>query len=196
MRQANQQHGSEPALSLRPWQRLSIKLACLLAAVTLCAVAAVGGLTYKRHQRELEDTVGTQLLNIARVTALAVDPALHAQVQRGLDSRSPAYLRIKRELLTIRNEVLLTTPIYTLADFDPATRTARLMVVSDGPGAPGELYHVPRALIDPMRWTFRLRQLLAFADPPASQGLSQPATRGAHGHAARGLRDGEPPSGA
>ena len=154
MRQANQQHGSEPAHSLRPWQRLSVKLACLLAAVTLCAVAAVGGLTYKRHQRELEDTVGTQLLNIARVTALAVDPALHAQVQRGLDSRSPAYLRIKRELLTIRNEVLLTTPIYTLADFDPATRKARLMVVSDGPGAPGELYHVPRELIDPMRWTF------------------------------------------
>jgi class 3 adenylate cyclase len=154
MRQANQQHGSEPALSLRPWQRLSVKLACLLAAVTLCAVAAVGGLTYKRHQRELEDTVGTQLLNIARVTALAVDPALHAQVQRDLDSRSPAYLRIKRELLTIRNEVLLTTPIYTLADFDPATRKARLMVVSDGPGAPGELYHVPRELIDPMRWTF------------------------------------------
>src|SRR3989441_11294150 len=154
MRQANQQHGSEPALSLRPWQRLSVKLACLLTAVTVCAVAAVGGLTYKRHQRELEDTVGTQLLNIARVTALAVDPSLHAQVQRGLDPRSPAYLRIRRELLTIRNEVLLTTPIYTLADFDPATRRARLMVVSDGPGAPGELYHVPRELIDPMRWTF------------------------------------------
>ncbi len=154
MRQANQQHGSEPALSLRPWQRLSVKLARLLTAVTVCAVAAVSGLTYKRHQRELEDTVGTQLLNIARVTALAVDPSLHAQVQRGLDPRSPAYLRIRRELLTIRNEVLLTTPIYTLADFDPATRKARLMVVSDGPGAPGELYHVPRELIDPMRWTF------------------------------------------
>ena len=49
MRQANQQHGSEPALSLRPWQRLSVKLACLLTAVTVCAVAAVGGLTYKRQ---------------------------------------------------------------------------------------------------------------------------------------------------
>ena len=113
MRQANQQHGSEPALSLRPWQRLSVKLACLLTAVTVCAVAAVGGLTYKRHQRELEDTVGTQLLNFARVTALAVDPSLHAQIQRGLDPRSPAYLRIRRELLTIRNEVLLTNPICT-----------------------------------------------------------------------------------
>jgi class 3 adenylate cyclase len=154
MHQANEQHASEPALSLRPWQRLSVKLACLLAAATLCAVAAVGGLTYTRHQRELEDTVGTQLLNIARVTALAVDPALHAQVQRGLDSRSPAYLRIKRKLLAIHNEVLLTTPIYTLADFDPATGTARRLVVSDGPGVPGELYHVPRELIDSLRWTF------------------------------------------
>ncbi len=73
MRQANQQHGSEPALSLRPWQRLSVKLACLLATVTACAVAAVDGLI----------------------------------------PRSPAYLRIRRELLTIRNEVLLTNPICT-----------------------------------------------------------------------------------
>ena len=69
----------------------SVKFACLLAAVTLCTVAAVGGLTYKCHQRELENTVGTQLLNIARVTALAVDPALHPQAQRSLDSRSAAY---------------------------------------------------------------------------------------------------------
>src|SRR5712671_4332062 len=131
MRQANQQHGSEPAHSLRPWQRLSGNLDCLLAAVTLCAVAAVGGLTYKRHQRELEDTVGTQLLNIARVTALAVDPSLHGQVQRSLDPKSAAYLRIKRELVTIQNEVLLTTPIVTLTDLNVAKRTARILVVSD-----------------------------------------------------------------
>ena len=101
---------SPAELKLRPWQRLSVRLACLLAAVTLLAVAAVGGFTYKRHQRELADTVGTQLLNIARVTALSVDPALHGQVQRGLDPRSQAYLRIKRDLVTIQNEVLLTTP--------------------------------------------------------------------------------------
>src|SRR5215510_14480952 len=53
-------------LVLRPWQRLSVRLALLVTAVTLLAVGAVGGITYKRHQRELADTVGTQLLNIAR----------------------------------------------------------------------------------------------------------------------------------
>jgi len=154
MRQASSDSPSVPALGLRPWQRLSVRLACLLTAVTLLAVAAVGGFTYKRHQRELADTVGTQLLNIARVTALAVDPSLHGQVQRSLDPRSPAYLRIKRELVTIQNEVLLTTPIYTLGDLDAAKRTARILVVSDGPGAPGDVYQVPPSILDPLRWTF------------------------------------------
>src|SRR5215831_15078690 len=141
-------------LVLRPWQRLSVRLALLVTAVTLLAVAAVGGITYKRHQRELADTVGTQLLNIARVTALAVDPSLHAQVQRGMDARSLPYLRIKRELVTIQNEVLLTTPIFTLANLDAAARTARVLVVSDGPGRPGDVYQVPPQVLDPLRWTF------------------------------------------
>ena len=138
---------------LRPWQRLSVRLACLLAGVTVLAVAAVGGFTYQRHQWELADTVGTQLLNIARVTALAVDPNLHAQVQRGLDPSSAGYLRLKRDLVTIQNELLLTTPIYTLSDFDPSRGTARLLVVSDGHGRPGDPFPVARELIDPLRWT-------------------------------------------
>src|SRR5215467_2034662 len=137
---------ASPDLGLRPWQRLSVRLALLVTAVTLLAVAAVGGITYKRHQRELADTVGTQLLNIARVTALAVDPSLHAQVQRGMDPRSLPYLRIKRELLT--------TPIFTLASLDAAGRTARVLVVSDGPGRPGDVYQVPPQVLDPLRWTF------------------------------------------
>jgi len=153
----HQSSGDTPSVQtfgLRPWQRLSVRLACLLTAVTLLAVAAVGGFTYKRHQRELEDTVGTQLLNIARVTALAVDPSLHGQVQRSLDPKSAAYLRIKRELVTIQNEVLLTTPIVTLTDLNVAKRTARILVVSDGPGAPGDIYQVPPTMLDPLRWTF------------------------------------------
>ena len=141
-------------LGLRPWQRLSVRLACLLAALTVLAVAAVGAFTYQRYQRELADTVGTQLLNMARVTALAVDPNLHAQVQRGLDPGSPAYLRLKRDLVTIQNELLLTTPIYTLSDFDAARGTARLLVISDGPGRPGDPLTVAREMIDPLRWTF------------------------------------------
>ncbi|HMB34614.1 MAG TPA: adenylate/guanylate cyclase domain-containing protein [Methylomirabilota bacterium] len=145
---------SAPASRLHPWQRLSVRLALLLTAVTLLAVGAVGGITYKRYQRELSDTVGTQLLNIARVTALAVDPSLHAQVQRAPDPRSQAYLRIKRELVTIQNEVLLTTPIFTLTNLDASARTARVLVVSDGPGQPGDIYQVPPRMVDPLRWTF------------------------------------------
>src|SRR5262245_41456587 len=52
----------------RPWQRLSVRLAALFALVTVLAVGAVGLVTYERQQREVQDTVGTQLLNIARVT--------------------------------------------------------------------------------------------------------------------------------
>jgi class 3 adenylate cyclase len=154
MHQSSSDTPSVQTFGLRPWQRLSVRLACLLTAVTLLAVAAVGGFTYKRHQRELEDTVGTQLLNIARVTALAVDPSLHGQVQRSLDPKSAAYLRIKRELVTIQNEVLLTTPIVTLTDLNVVKRTARILVVSDGPGAPGDIYQVPPTMLDPLRWTF------------------------------------------
>ena len=43
------------------------------------------GLTYTRQQREVEDSVGTQLLNIARVAALQLDPRLHAEVGAAAD---------------------------------------------------------------------------------------------------------------
>ena len=50
--------------------------------------------------------------------------------------------------------VLLTTPIYTLADLNTTARTARLMVVSDGPGHPGEPYPVAPEMVNPLQWTF------------------------------------------
>jgi len=138
----------------RPWQRLSVRLAALFAVVTLLAVGAVGLFTYQRHQREVQDTVGTQLLNIARVAALLVDPGLHAEARRTLDSGSAAYRELQKRLVTIQNEVLLTSPIQTLADFDPAAGRARLIVESDGPGRPGEMHALAPELIDPLRWTF------------------------------------------
>ena len=67
---------------LRPWQRLDVKLAAVFALLTLLTVGLVGGLVHERQKREVEDTVGTQLLNIARVGSLLVDPRLHAEVQR------------------------------------------------------------------------------------------------------------------
>jgi class 3 adenylate cyclase len=142
--------GREP----RPWQRLSVRLAGLFAVVTLLAVIAVGLVTYERHQREVQDTVGTQLLNIARVAALLVDPALHGEVQRTLDPGSAAYRQLQKRLVTVQNEVLLTSPIYTLTDYDPAAGRARVMVVSDGAGRPGEPYSLASELIEPLQWTF------------------------------------------
>jgi class 3 adenylate cyclase len=138
----------------RPWERLSVRLAGLFAVVTLLAVGAVGLFTYGRHQRELEDTVGTQLLNIARVAALLIDPTLHADVQRGLAPDSNAYRQLREKLVRVQNEVLLTTPIRTLADFDPAARQAKVIMVSDGPGKPGDSYPLAAQLVDPLRWTF------------------------------------------
>src|SRR5262245_31676435 len=138
----------------RPWERLSVRLAALFAVVTLLAVGAVGFFTYERHQKDLQDTVGTQLLNIARVAALLVDPALHAEVQRDLAQDSTAYRQLKSKLVSVQNEVLLTTPIRTLADFDPTGHKAKLIMVSDGPGKPGDPYQLAPQLLDPLRWTF------------------------------------------
>jgi hypothetical protein len=129
----------------RPWQRLSVRLAGLFAVVTLLAVGAVGLFTYQRQQREVQDTVGTQLLNIARVTALLIDPGLHAEAQRASTRARPPTGKIQKRLVTVQNEVLLTSPIQTLGDFDPAARRARLIVESDGSGRRARPCRWPRS---------------------------------------------------
>jgi len=145
---------SAPPPALRPWQRLSVRLAALFAAVTVIAVGAVGLLIYERHRGELEDTVGTQLLNIARVGVLLLDPALHAEVQRPGSERSDSYRQLQARLAAVRAETLLTAPIRTLTDFEPARRAARLAVVSDGPGHPGDAVPLAPEVVQPLGWTF------------------------------------------
>src|SRR4026209_22735 len=103
----------------RPWQRPRVPHAGPFAGAPPLAVGAVGLFTYQRQQREVQDTVGTQLLNIARVTALLIDPALHAEAQRALDPGSAAYRELQKRLVAVQNEGLLTSPIQTLGDFDP-----------------------------------------------------------------------------
>jgi class 3 adenylate cyclase len=138
---------------LRVWQRLDVRLGGFFALVTLLAVAAVGTVVYARQQRELEDTVGTQLLNIARTASLLVDPAAHAEAQRIGGARSPAYDRVRRALAAVQREVLLPTPIVTLTDFDAARRTARVVVTGgDGPGAGATLTIAPE-VVEPLTWT-------------------------------------------
>ena len=139
---------------LRPWQRLSVRLAAFFAAVTFLAVGAVGALTYTRQQREVEDSVGTQLLNIARVAALQLDPKLHATVDATRSTDSAAYRKLHETLAAIQDETLLTSPINTITGLDPATHAARLVVTSSGPGKPGDAYPLAPELIEPMGWTF------------------------------------------
>ncbi|MGH7325996.1 MAG: adenylate/guanylate cyclase domain-containing protein [Candidatus Rokuibacteriota bacterium] len=122
--------------------------------MTLFAVGLVGFLMYERQKRELEDTLGVQLLNIARTGALLIDAQLHAEVQRTLTQGSEAYARIRAALAAIKAEVVLPTPTYTLTNYDRAMRQARFMVTSDGPGLPGEPYPLVPELIDPLGWTF------------------------------------------
>ena len=123
------------------------------AAVTFLAVGAVGFLTYTRQRGEVEDSVGTQLLNIARVAALQLDPRLHAEVDASRSPDSRATRSSARALAAIQDETLLTSPITTLAAVQPAARTARLVIASSGPGRPGETYPLAPELIEPMGWT-------------------------------------------
>jgi len=141
----------EDIARLRPWDRLSVRLAAFFAAITLLAVGAVGVLTYSRQQREVEDTVGTQLLNIARVSALWLDPRVGAEATRasGADARA----RVQELLGAIQDETLLTSPITILTDVDAARREARLAAASSGPGQPGDRYPLAPELLEPMGWT-------------------------------------------
>jgi class 3 adenylate cyclase len=138
----------------RVWRRLSVRLAALFAIVTLLAVGLVGTFVYQRQRREVEDMVGTQLLNIARTAALLVDPAAHAALQRAPAADTPAYARLRQALAAVQSEVVLTTPIYTLTDYDPARRRARVVVTSGDGQKAGQLYAVAPALVDPLGWTF------------------------------------------
>jgi class 3 adenylate cyclase len=146
-----------PASAERPtlplWRRLAVRLALAFAVLTFLSVAIVGVMVRERQKRELEDAVGTQLLNIARVAVLLVDPAQHAALERSADPRSPAYRQLRASLASVQREVLLTTPIRTLVDYDRAGRRARVVVTSEADGRPGEWYPLAPELIDPIAWS-------------------------------------------
>jgi class 3 adenylate cyclase len=140
--------------ALRPWQRLAMRLAAVFVLVTLATVGVVGVLVHQRQSREVEDTVGTQLLNIARVSALLVDPAAHAEAARAGRADSAAYRRVIKALTAIRDETLLTTPMRTLASYDRATRSARIVVTMADDERPGDTITVGREAADAVAWTF------------------------------------------
>jgi class 3 adenylate cyclase len=147
----------DSATSVRPalpaWRRLAVRLAVAFAALTFLSVAIVGVMVRARQKAELEDAVGTQLLNIARVAVLLVDPAQHAEIQRAPRADSPAYRKLRARLADVQREVLLTTPIRTLVEYDRAGRRARVVVTSEDAERPGEWYALAPELIDPIAWS-------------------------------------------
>jgi adenylate cyclase len=144
---------SSARTALPPWRRLAVRLAVAFAALTFLSVAIVGVLVRERQKRELEDAVGTQLLNIARVAVLLVDPAQHAELERARGADSAAYRRLRATLAAVQREVLLTTPIRTLVDYDASGRRARVVVTSDEAERPGAWYSLAPELIDPISWS-------------------------------------------
>jgi class 3 adenylate cyclase len=140
---------------LRPWQRLSVRVAGLFVFVTLLAVGLVGEVLYEGQKRETEETLGTLLLNIARTGAYLIDPQQHIVVQRTLTQETSAYLRVRQALSIVQDENRIETPVYTLTDYDPEKRQARFMVTSRGPGLPGEPYPLVPALLEPLGRAFR-----------------------------------------
>jgi class 3 adenylate cyclase len=144
---------SSARTALPPWRRLAVRLAVAFAALTFLSVAIVGVLVRERQKRELEDAVGTQLLNIARVAVLLVDPAQHAELERARGADSAAYRRLRASLAAVQREVLLTTPIRTLVDYDASGRRARVVVTSDEAERPGAWYSLAPELIDPISWS-------------------------------------------
>jgi class 3 adenylate cyclase len=126
----------------------------VFVAVTLLTVGVVGVLVHQRQSREIEDTVGTQLLNIARVSGLLIDPALHADAAAQSRADAPGYRRIAETLQTVQNETLLTTPMRTLTDFDRATRRTRIVVTTADGERPGDAFIVEPEAAGAVAWTF------------------------------------------
>src|SRR2546426_11044028 len=131
---------------LRPWQRLSVRVAGLFVAVTLLAVGLVGEVLYEHQKRETEATLGALLLNIARTGAYLIDPAQHLMVQQTLTQETSAYLRVRHALSIVQDENRIATPVYTLTDYDAEKRQAHLMVTSLGLRVPGGRYPLAPAL--------------------------------------------------
>jgi class 3 adenylate cyclase len=141
--------------TLRPWQRLGVRLAVLFALVTVLGVGLVGEVIYLRQRREVEDSVGTQLLNIARVATLLVDPTLHAEVAAGAGPGSPAYRTVQTRLSEIRSETLLPGPIYTVTDLERGGAQARIVVTSQPDSPAAGRYPVAPEAREPLAWAFQ-----------------------------------------
>ena len=160
--------------SLRLWQRLSTRMVAAFVLVTVFAIGLAALLMFRGLadvpllgrlaavrdvqgvHRVLEEAISAKLLNLVRTGVLLIDPAAHAEAQHTLDQTSAAYQRVRAALVSIRKAGELTTPIYTLTDYDPATQRARVVVVSDADASlqPGTLLPLGPEAAQVLGWTF------------------------------------------
>lgn len=160
--------------ALYPWQRLSVRMVVAFVLVAVFAIGLAAALLFRgftdvpwlqRLQavrdfqglpQVLEEVVSAKVLNLARTGVLLIDAAAHAEVQRTLDPASAAYERVRAALAAMRRAGELTTPIYTLTDYDPATRQARVVVVSEPDASlqPGALLTIAPEAAQVLGWTF------------------------------------------
>src|SRR5262249_10148587 len=77
----------------------------------------------------------------------------HNRLQRAASVDPADYAGLKQRLANVQSEVVLSTPIYTLTDYDPARRRARIVVSTDDDQRAGQSYAVAPALVDPLGWT-------------------------------------------
>lgn len=159
---------------LRLWQRLSTRMVAAFVLVTVFAIGLAALLLFRGlanvpllgrleavrdfqglHQ-VLEEVVSAKLLTLVRTGVLLVDPVAQAEAQRTLDQESEDYRSVYTALTAIRKASELPTPLYTLTDYDPATRRARVVVVSDADASlrPGVLLPLEPEAAQVLGWTF------------------------------------------
>src|SRR5215470_892938 len=104
----------------------------------------------------LEEVVSAKLLNLTRVGVLLIDPLAQAEAQRTPTLDSEAQQRVRAALISIQKAGELTTPVYTLTNYDPVTQRAQVVVVSDADESlqPGSRLTVGPELAQILDWTF------------------------------------------
>jgi len=160
---------------LYPWQRLSVRMvfAFVLVAIFAIGLAAVllfRGFTdvpwlrrlelmrdFQGIPQVLEEAISAKVLNLARSGVLLIDAAALAEAQHTLDPESEAYQRVRAALASIRSAGELTTPVYTITDYDPTSRQARVVVVSDADAVlqPGARLTIAPEAAQVLDWSFQ-----------------------------------------
>lgn len=122
------------------WRRLGIRLGASFVLLVALAIVASGFLQYRAADRALRNSLGEQLVNIARTGALLIDGDLHEAAIRGGTNDTAEYRRVRATLELIQETNYLWEPVSTLSNV--GADAARFGVTSTGAVALGEPYRI------------------------------------------------------